>query len=77
MEEEMLQTVVTACKTACGAEHKYYKDYAMQIKAELDKELGPSWHIVVGKLHFPEHSVSNVADRNCSFRHALRVVCRL
>ena len=52
MEEENLAKVIAACKTACGAEHKYYKDYAVQIKAELDKEIGPSWHIVVGKLHF-------------------------
>jgi len=50
MEESALEKVVAACKLACGAEHKYYKDYAMQIKGDLDKELGGSWHIVVGKL---------------------------
>ena len=50
MEESVLEKVVATCKLACGAEHKYYKDYAMQIKGDLDKELTGSWHIVVGKL---------------------------
>ena len=50
MDEENLAKVISACKSACGAEHKYYKDFAVQIKAELDREIGPSWHIVVGKL---------------------------
>ena len=42
--------MVAACKLACGAEHKYYKDYAQQIKCDIDKDLGGSWHIIVGKL---------------------------
>ena len=50
MEESVLEKVVAACKLACGAEHKYYKDYAQQIKGDLDKELTGSWHIIVGKL---------------------------
>ena len=50
MDEAVLEQVVAACKLACGAEHKYYKDYAQQIKGDIDKDLGGSWHIIVGKL---------------------------
>ena len=51
MTEEDLAKAVSVCKNACGQDHKYYKDFAMAIKADLDKELGASWHVIVGKLH--------------------------
>ena len=48
MLEEDLVKAVAICKIACGQDHKYYKDFAMAIKTEMDKELGPSWHVIVG-----------------------------
>ena len=78
MEEENLEKVVAACKSACGAELKYYKDYAMQIKAELDKEIGPSWHVVVGKLHFYLCAFLNLTDYAArSYRNTFWFIRRL
>ena len=31
-------------------EFKYYKDMAIYVKTQLDKKIGGSWHIIVGKL---------------------------
>ena len=48
--------VVEAAREACKKHHdgefKYYKTMAIYIKEQLDKKLGGSWHICVGKLHF-------------------------
>ena len=54
MPEEVQEVVVTAAREACKKHHdgdlKYYKAMATYVKMQLDKKLGPSWHIVVGKL---------------------------
>ena len=56
MSEETQAEVVATCKEACKMQHdgefKYYKDMAIYVKQQLDKKLGGSWHIIVGKLHF-------------------------
>ena len=54
MSEEDQETVVAAAREACKKHHdgefKYYKTMAIYIKEQLDKKLGGSWHIIVGKL---------------------------
>ena len=48
----MVTTAREACKKHHDGELKYYKTMAIYVKEQLDKKLGPSWHICVGKLHF-------------------------
>ena len=54
MSEEDQAMVVEAAREACKKHHdgefKYYKTMAIYIKEQLDKKLGGSWHICVGKL---------------------------
>ena len=54
MSEEDQAIVVEAAREACKKHHdgefKYYKTMAIYIKEQLDKKLGGSWHICVGKL---------------------------
>ena len=56
MQEEMQETVINTAREACKKHHdgelKYYKTMAIYVKEQLDKKLGGSWHICVGKLHF-------------------------
>ena len=56
MTEELQTDIVSTCKEACKMQHdgefKYYKDMAIYVKTQLDKKLGGSWHVIVGKLHF-------------------------
>ena len=53
MGEEMQKEVVDICRAACKKQHdgdaKYYKDMAIFVKGELDKKLGGSFHVIVGK----------------------------
>ena len=55
MEEDMQEIVIAAAREACKKHHdgelKYYKTMAIYVKEQLDKKLGGSWHLVVGKLH--------------------------
>ena len=39
-----------ACKKHHDGELKYYKSMAIYVKEQLDKKLGGSYHICVGKL---------------------------
>ena len=54
MSEEDQEVCVAAAREACKKHHdgefKYYKTMAIYIKEQLDKKLGGSWHIIVGKL---------------------------
>ena len=54
MPEELQETVVNTAREACKKHHdgelKYYKSMAIYVKESLDKKLGGSWHICVGKL---------------------------
>ena len=56
MQEEMQNIVTNTAREACKKHHdgelKYYKTMAIYVKEQLDKKLGGSWHICVGKLHF-------------------------
>ena len=56
MAEETQVEVVSICKEAYKMQHdgdfKYYKDMAIYVKTQLDKKVGGSWHIIVGKLQF-------------------------
>ena len=56
MPEELQETVVGAAREACKKHHdgelKYYKTMAIYVKEQLDKKLGGSYHICVGKLQF-------------------------
>ena len=58
MPEELQEQVVGAAREACKKHHdgelKYYKTMAIYVKEQLDKKLGGSWHIVVGKLQVSE-----------------------
>ena len=53
MAEETQLVVVSTCREACKKHHdgefKYYKTMANYVKEQLDKKLGGSWHIIVGK----------------------------
>ena len=55
MQEEMQNIVTNTAREACKKHHdgelKYYKTMAIYVKEQLDKKLGGSWHICVGKLH--------------------------
>ena len=52
MPEETQKIVVDLCREAYkqhySGEFKYYKGMACFIKEQLDKQLKPSWHIIVG-----------------------------
>ena len=54
MPEETKEVVIATAREACKKHHdgelKYYKTMAIYVKEQLDKKLGPSWHLVVGKL---------------------------
>ena len=54
MPEELQEVVVGAAREACKKHHdgelKYYKTMAIYVKEQLDKKLGGSYHICVGKL---------------------------
>ena len=54
MPEDNKEKVINTAKEACKKHHdgdlKYYKSMAIYVKERLDKELGGSWHIIVGKL---------------------------
>ena len=56
MAEETQIEVVQICKEACkmqlDGDLKYYKDMAIYVKTQLDKKVGGSYHVIVGKLHF-------------------------
>ena len=56
MLEDNQTQVVNTCREACKKHHdgelKYYKTMAIYVKEQLDRKLGGSWHICVGKLHF-------------------------
>ena len=56
MNDETKREVIEVCREACKMQHdnelKYYKDMAIHIKGVLDKNLGGSFHIIVGK-HSP------------------------
>ena len=56
MPEEFQADVVATAREACKKHHdgelRYYKHMAIYVKEQLDKKLGGSWHICVGKLHF-------------------------
>ena len=56
MEEEQKKEILTIARQACkkhnDGELKYYKTMAIYVKEELDKKLGSSWHVCIGKLHF-------------------------
>ena len=56
MPEEIQADVVATAREACKKHHdgelRYYKHMAIYVKEQLDKKLGGSWHICVGKLHF-------------------------
>ena len=62
MQEEMQNIVTNTAREACKKHHdgelKYYKTMAIYVKEQLDKKLGGSWHICVGKLHFSFKSIS-------------------
>ena len=86
MSEEDQETVVAAAREACKKHHdgefKYYKTMAIYIKEQLDKKLGGSWHIIVGKLQLLVPSFINSSSSStrqsishffCSFaRNELR-----
>ena len=56
MSEEDKEVVHATAREACKKHHdgelKYYKTMAIYVKESLDKKLGGSWHLCVGKLHF-------------------------
>ena len=56
MVEETQEIVIEAAREACKKHHdgelKYYKTMAIYVKDQLDKKLGGSWHIIVGKLRY-------------------------
>ena len=56
MLEDTQTQVVNTCREACKKHHdgelKYYKTMSIYVKEQLDRKLGGSWHICVGKLHF-------------------------
>ena len=56
MPEELQEVVIGTAREACKKHHdgelKYYKTMAIYVKEQLDKKLGGSWHLCVGKLHF-------------------------
>ena len=53
MTDQVKNDILEICRESCKMQHdgelKYYKDMAMHIKKEVDKKLGGSWHIIVGK----------------------------
>ena len=46
----MIGVAREACKKHHDGELKYYKSIAIYVKEQLDKKLGGSYHICVGKL---------------------------
>ena len=56
MSEDDQKIVVETCKEAYKKQHdgefKYYKQMAIYIKEQIDKKIKPSFHVIVGKLHF-------------------------
>ena len=73
MTDQVKNDILEICRESCKMQHdgelKYYKDMAMHIKKELDKKLGGSWHIIVGKYLF---STKLTLSRN-----KLRFFCQL
>ena len=65
--------MVAICKEACKMQHdgefKYYKDMAIYVKTQLDKKIGGSWHIIVGKLQLHRKLTCD------SIRYQLWIVC--
>ena len=84
MSEETQTEVVSTCKEACKMQHdgdancKYYKDMAIYVKTQLDKKLGGSWHIIVGKLHFQiQNFMINHTDSLITFRNQFWLIRNL
>ena len=46
-----METCKEAFKKQHDGEFKYYKSMAKYIKEQVDKKIGPSYHVIVGKLH--------------------------
>ena len=74
MTEETQEIVIATAREACKKHHdgelKYYKTMAIYVKEQLDKKLGPSWHLVVGKLHLftnMENTKGSYVDNNKLF----------
>eukprot|EP00831_Metopus_contortus_P009243 TRINITY_DN13563_c0_g3_i2.p1 TRINITY_DN13563_c0_g3~~TRINITY_DN13563_c0_g3_i2.p1 ORF type:complete len:106 (-),score=31.13 TRINITY_DN13563_c0_g3_i2:191-508(-) len=64
------QIVVNAASEAIGMsseeENRYHKDLARFVKEKLDKELGGTWHVIVG-THFGAQ-ITNESHKMIFFR---------
>ena len=81
MGEEMQKEVVDICRAACKKQHdgdaKYYKDMAIYVKGELDKKLGGSFHVIIGKSQTHNASSNSSHSILLVHRHELRIICIL
>ena len=66
-----------ACKKHHDGELKYYKSMAIYVKDQLDKKLGGSYHICVGKLQLFIYLSKNSYSINYCFRNKLRKLLHL
>ena len=69
MNEETQEIVVGVAREACKKHHdgelKYYKSIAIYVKDQLDKKLGGSYHICVGKLQLFLLQLLFIFDFDC------------